>query len=390
MEVATILAATLLLILSASWQQPDTLTLEAALAEARAARPRMLVASGLVAEARGVGRVLGRVPNPSLQVDAYDAAPNYKVYLTQPLDWVFRRGADRAAGRALVARALADSTQLLADLGREVRLAFVHAIASERLLRLATQQRLQADSLLRFAERRLETGDISALERDQVRQEAGRSRQAESAAIEAHGIATLELGRALGRAGGDGFVLRGDLERDLGRRLAVDSGVSPPGVRIAEADSAAALERLRSAKLAQLPPITLRGGQETGGEDFTTKSFVGLAIGLPLFSRAAKPSPGLPERSSSAGRGGRARLAFDAALAQATLRLEQSERRALIARDSLVPDAERIRAGMVRLYQQGRIGILPVFDALGAGARCNAGWSRRWWPFRRPAPICSP
>jgi outer membrane protein TolC len=46
------------------------------------------------------------------------------------------------------------------------------------------------------------------------------------------------------------------------------------------------------------------------------------------------------------------------------IRLEHAERRALIARDSLTPNAGRIRAGAVRLYEQGRTGILPVFDAL--------------------------
>ena len=46
--------------------------------------------------------------------------------------------------------------------------------------------------------------------------------------------------------------------------------------------------------------------------------------------------------------------------------MESSDRRARFARDSLLPEARRVRAGAVRLYEEGRTSVLPVLDALRA------------------------
>jgi outer membrane protein TolC len=59
-----------------------------------------------------------------------------------------------------------------------------------------------------------------------------------------------------------------------------------------------------------------------------------------------------------------ARVETAARLAAARLRLRESRERARVARDSLQPAARRLREGAMRLYESGRSGILPVFDAL--------------------------
>lgn len=59
----------LLLALAAAVQGSDTLTLDQALSRARRDRPRVAVAAGVLAQARGVSRVLGQASNPLLQFD---------------------------------------------------------------------------------------------------------------------------------------------------------------------------------------------------------------------------------------------------------------------------------------------------------------------------------
>lgn len=357
------------ILLTASLQTGDTLTLEQALERARAARPQALVAAAVVARARGSHRIAGIVPNPTVQLDTYEEPPTSKVAVTQPLSWILRRSADRAAGRAAIDRARADSGLIVADLGREVRRSFYQAVAGAERLRNASALRAIADSLVRLVERRLTAGDVSALERDQVAQEAGRAMQLESVATEAARIGYSNLERAVAWSRPRRLVPTGALDAGLGGAgPARDTTLGmPPRLAGAIADSAAAAARLRSARLAQFPPLSFRGGQEWGGQGTTANVFVGFAIAAPLWSRGRElVAEAAGASAAAAGVAAEARLELDARLAEARIRLEETERRAVVARDSLVPASRRIRIGTVRLYEQGRTGILPVFDALRA------------------------
>lgn len=360
---------TVALILAVTTQPADTLTLDQALQQAFAARPQVSVAAGATARARGASRVLSLVPNPTFQFDVYDAAPERKVYLSQSVNWLFRRGADRSAGRAVIERAQADSTAIIARIGNDVRRGFFDALAGSRLLAIATEQRDLADSLLLIADRRLSVGDISALERDQVALEADRARQSESLALEIAQVALAALARSVGSDRPEGLTASGNLDDGLGSDIAdASAGDGPPPLLAAAlADSAEAAARLRSARLAQIPPLTLRTGQESGGESFVSKAFVGFSMSVPIFSRgreAVAEAAGF--NTAAEGLAAEARLELAERSAAARIRLVQAERRALIARDSLVPSAVRIRVGTVRLYDEGRVGILQVFDALRA------------------------
>ncbi len=357
----------LLLALAASVQGADTLTLEQALSRALGARPRVAVAAGVIAQARGASRVLGQVPNPTLQLDWYDAAPDRKVYLTQSLNWLLRHTADRGTGRALVDRARADSTMVMAGLAQEVRRSFVAALAGRQELALAVEHRELADSLLVLADRRLALGDIAAFERDQVAQVAGVARQSESIALETERVAALLLRRAVGGPSQGTVVPRGALDQDLGSANPSILPGTPPALVAVLADSAAAAGRLRSARLGQIPPVSLRAGQESGGDGVVAKAFLGFSIAVPIFNRGGEAgSEAAGANMVARGLAAEARLEFEARAAEATIRLEQAADRAITARDSMVPGARRLRAGAVRRYEQGRTGILPVFEAIRA------------------------
>ena len=350
-------------------QVPDTLTIDEALARARAARPRVTVASAIVERAIGAARVGAIIPNPTAQFEADDLAPTYKLTATQSLAWLPRRGADLAAGRAGIARARADSAQTLADVGRDVRRSFFGALAAQRQLELAAEQSILADSLARLATRRALAGDISDLERDQIALEASRARLAAEQARQNADVARAELARAVAWQSSVPPRAAGALDAGLGQSGApVPSAPIDelPFVRGAVADSSAAASRLRAARIARIPIPGIVAGREWGAGS-SHNLILGLAIPIPVFSQggeAVQQARGAAVELSALA--AESRLTARSQLDAARARTESSDRRARFARDSLFPDARRVRAGAVRLYEEGRTSVLPVLDALRA------------------------
>jgi cobalt-zinc-cadmium efflux system outer membrane protein len=348
-------------------QGSDTLTIDDALARARVARPRVAAASAIVERAIGAARVGAIIPNPTAQFENDDLAPTYKLMATQPLAWLPRRGADLAAGRAGVERARADSAQTLADVGRDVRRSFFGALAADRQLALATEQRVLADSLARLASRRAAAGDISDLERDQISLEASRARLAAEQARQSADIARAELARAVAWESANSPRAVGALDAGLGQS---DSSTAPidalPFVRGAVADSSAAAARLKAAQIARIPIPGIVAGREWGAGS-SNNLILGLALPIPIFSlggEAVHQARGAAAELSALA--AESRLTARAQLEAARARTESSDRRARFARDSLLPEAIRVRAGAVRLYEEGRTSVLPVLDALRA------------------------
>lgn len=360
------------LLVVAALQLPDSLSLEEALARALAARPQVVAASGAVLRARGAARVGSIIPNPTVQVEFDDLSPTHKLTATQPLGWLVRHAAEREAGRSGVARALADSVQTVADLGLGVRRAFYGALAADALLHLIAEQGAIADSLARLAEARLRSGDISALERDQVVQEAARVRLSMSQSREASRAGRVGLGRAVAWGGGASPAPAGPLDAGLDD---VRTSAAPPTpdvstlplVRSAVADSSAAAARLRAARLARLPVPGIVAGREWGKTEGDDNVILGFALPVPFWSQGneavAEARGAAIERAALATE---ARLELSARLEEAEIRLAESAGRARFARDSLLVAARELRAGTVRLYESGRTGVLPVFDALRA------------------------
>lgn len=350
-------------------QRPDTLTIDDALARARATRPRVAAASAIVERAIGAARTGAIIPNPTAQFERDDLAPTYKLTATQPLAWLSRRGADLAAGRAGVERARADSAQTLADVGRDVRRSFFGALAADRQLALATEQGTLADSLLRLASRRAAAGDISDLERDQISLEASRARLATEQARQSADVARVELARAVAwelvvppRAAGE---LDAGLDDGPPAALRTTTLDALPFVRGVLADSSAAAARLRAARIARIPIPGIVAGREWGSG--SNNLILGLAIPIPVFSQGGEAvHQARGAAAETAALAAESRLTARSLLDATRVRTESADRRARFARDSLLPEAVRVRAGAVRLYEEGRTSVLPVLDALRA------------------------
>ena len=357
-----------LILLAQSGAGSDSLSLSAALAHARARRPVVTQAAALVAEARGTTRAASTIANPVLSFSWTGDAPQRHAIVDQPLDWLFRHGPDRAAGRAGEARAAADSTSLMADLSRDVRVAFYDALAGSESLRLTREGAALADSLARAADARLRAGDISQLERDQVAQEAARARYAVSQALEEARVSEAAFARAIGATDTETATPVGALDDGLGNvateAVALDQ---LPVVRSATADSTASAELAKSARLAQLPVPDIQGGAEWGtpGEAQGTTTVIGLTVPLPLWNHGGGAAAAA--RAKAAGDAAAAtetRLEAARALRERDVRLEETASRARFDRDSLFPAARQLRERALAAYRSGETSALPVFDAM--------------------------
>jgi len=359
-----VIAAVLLLVV----QDPgDSLSLQSALARARATRGQAIVAASQVAEARAALRSAGAITNPTASYSHSGAVPQEHFLVDQPLDFLLRRGHERSAARAHISGAEADSTQTMAGLVREVRTAFYGALASGISAQLIQAQAAYADSVATFAAARLRAGDISLLEQEQAEQEAGRARQALSVAREEARVANAAFARAIAWDGTGLPRPLGTLDADLAGPVAEPPATdSLPVVRAAVADSAATAALARSAAVSRIPLPSIQGGAEWGDPAQPgTLGVIGLAVPLPLWQSGGGPAAEAQARARrAAALTAEARLEAARALAEARAHLIESGARARFARDSMLPGAAVLRARAVRAYQAGETGILPVLDAL--------------------------
>jgi cobalt-zinc-cadmium efflux system outer membrane protein len=344
----------------------DSLSLGQALDRARTERGAIMAASAGVAEARAALRTAGAIPNPTISYSHSESAPRNHFLVDQPLDWLLRRGSDRAAAKAGIVRAEADSAVTVVGLVRGVRIAFYRARASRMAEALAAGQAALADSVARIASARLRAGDISLLEREQAAQEAARARQAASVARETARVDEAELARSVAWQG-DPPHPAGSLAAGLDQLPDTTIDLrSLPTLRTAVADSAAAAAQARSASLGRVPMPAVQSGAEWGDDSQPgALAVVGLSIPFPIWNRSGGSVGEAQARSDRAAALAReARLDAERQVRQARIRLEETAARARFARDTVLPAAGVLRARALRAYQAGETGILPVLDAL--------------------------
>jgi cobalt-zinc-cadmium efflux system outer membrane protein len=345
---------------------PGEISLDQALAQARETRPRVAQAGALVQRARGELRVATTIPNPTLLYEHSDLAPTQRLTATQPMSWLVRIWSERTAGQAGVRRAEADSTQTIALLGEEVRTAFYVALAAVERYRLIGEQTALADSLLVLAQRRVSAGDISELERDQIAQEAARARQSGSRALEASRISATALARAVGLPATDALRPTGALDHGLqeGEPPLIDDAAQFPILRSVIEDSIAAEARLRSAQLARLPVPALMAKQETGGIA-RDNMIIGFSVPVPSWNIGGGfAATAQAEARYRAAIATETRMQFQQEALAARTRLEETRNRARVASETLLPNARRLRAGMLRLYEEGQASLLAVLEAI--------------------------
>ncbi|HTS87200.1 MAG TPA: TolC family protein [Gemmatimonadales bacterium] len=364
-----------LFLATAHLQTGDSLTLRAALERARAARGQVRATAAVVAAARAGVRVAGTVPNPVLSYGYTDDPPRQHVTLDQSLDWLLTRGSDQRAAQSEVSRSLADSAQAAADLAAEVRSAFYGALAAQEVERVSMAQARLADSLVTIADRRLASGDIAPLERDQMVLEARRAGTRLSLAREVREVAGTRLARAMGSASpSESFALAGSLDNGLDSLLAVSEAgqgweMASPLVQAAVADSAGAAARAESAGRARAPLPSIVGGADwdNPGGPAGPLAVIGVSIPLPLWQHGSGAlAAARADAARAAAQVSEARLESASRVAEARSRLWGAAERGRTARDSLLPLARTLSERATTAYKAGETGIIPLLEALRA------------------------
>lgn len=348
----------------------DSLTLEGALALARARRSAVAAISAQLDERKAQRRLASRPANPSAEFSHVDVGPERRLVLSQPLAALARLPLDLGAASRLVDAARADSAQRIANLERDVARAFFSALASARRVRLTQELASIADSLAELAGRRAAAGDISELDRAQFALEATRTRLQLSRARELDAARRAALGRELALPDDSLPSPSGHLDAGLGEGAAA-IGVAAgdvPEVRRAWAVARSAALSERSLRWARLPVPSLymqRDWSRTPGTPSSTR--LGFALPVPLFSQGNELLDAGAARARAAEAQAReVELDVARALAEGAARLAESAGRARLASDSLVPGATQLRQGAVRLYEAGRTSVLQVLEALRA------------------------
>src|SRR3954468_17852826 len=110
---------------------PDSLTLDEALARSKT-RGQVAADAARVATARAAYRVAGTIPNPTITYTHSESPPRQHLLVDQPLDWLLRRGQDRAAAGYGVGSAVGDSVQTAAELRGGGRGGFLRRAGASR------------------------------------------------------------------------------------------------------------------------------------------------------------------------------------------------------------------------------------------------------------------
>jgi cobalt-zinc-cadmium efflux system outer membrane protein len=347
----------------------DSLTLRAAVDHALAARGQVIAAGATIARARAERRLAGQLPNPAASYTYTEDPPRQHVTLQQSFDWLLRSGIDRSAARASQEAAEADSAVTAAQVAADTRQAFYRVLATVQSLVLLEEETTIADSLSAIARERLDKGDISQLEADQLLLESARAHQSLSRGREDHQAALANLRRALAWPPDRELpALSGRLDESLETdSIAVSSSREIPSVRARVADSAAAARRIRSSRASRIPIPALEVGMDWDDPGNSNRKLlvVGVSIPLPLWNvGSADVAVAQANADEAAGLAREAHSEFEGRSQETRIRMSESAKRARVARDSLLPAARHIRERTALAYRLGETSIIPLLEAL--------------------------
>jgi len=277
------------------------------------------------------------------------------------------RGSDQNAARAALEGAQADSIATIAQLGAEVHRAFYGLLARDARRRLLRDQQAVADSLVGIARRRYEAGDISQFELEQVELDSRLQQQLLAAEDVEVDVARAQLARVIGWPEPRVPPLAGSLDDGLTEATGPDPDREIPMVLVAKADSSQSASSLHSLRQSRIPVPSLEVGVEWNDSTAPGQAFavLGVIIPVPLWNQSgAQVAEAQARADASAARVIETRLAARQRLEEARVRLAGTAAQAMIARDSLVPAAARLRGRALSAYRAGETGLVPVLEAV--------------------------
>lgn len=361
------------------------LTLEDALALARAASPSNDAGDAGVRSADAARRVAGLRPNPELQVQSENVAGSgaYRglssaettVGLALPIELGGKRSARIGVADARGARARIAAAILRADLELTVTQAYAEAIAAERRLDIARTQVGIATEGLRVATDRVQVGATSPIDQQRAEVAAVNARAALEKAERAVLVARANLGRLLGRSVTEPLDMAWfDRAGGIGPVITVD----PDGtlaLAAARADLATANAQVRLARAQRIPDLTVSAGARRLEATNDVAAVVGVSIPIPLFNTGkAALDQARADRDQADALTRLARLDAARAIASAQADVANAATAARAAGGPALAAAQEA-ARIARIgYGQGKFGQLELLDAERTLAETRAAW----------------
>lgn len=279
--------------LSTARAQSPALTLDQALARARAQGPQILAARARIDEARGrlIGASILLQDNPLISGTVgprYASTGNttdYDISLTQPVELGGRRTARIAGANAAVQRETQSAREAARRLLRDVSISFTTALAAKERLALAEASRHIADDLFQSMQKRYDAGDVPILDVNIARHAAARARTEVQSAQAGYISALGDLRLFLGMTADDPLEVAGDLHApqsyDLPALLAQTG--SRPDLRVLEAERTEAQAEIRLGEGFRWPTVAPSFSFKRDQGDRVIQG--GVAFDLPIFQR---------------------------------------------------------------------------------------------------------
>ncbi len=379
-----ILASCCLLLACPAGADSTSLTLQEAVRLALSRSPGLEAAKARVDAARGRQHVAGQWANPELEIATEDwplggggfAHAKQTLGLAQTLPYPGKKKLDRRIGGTDVRIRQAELGGRRSELVREVKTAFVRALAAERKFVLTGDLSKLAEAGAKAARERVEAGDASPHDQLRAEIEWEQTRTEEAASRRARDQAVATLCQWVGQPARPGIVLQGSLE-ELGEPVAQSCRpetwlAGHPEVLAArlEVEQAELEEKRAALEPYPDPRVRLAGGRV--GESDESVLELSLALPLPLFDR----SKGRRQEAAARSVAARAELAaveqrlvreWTEAIQEFHSALEQAAR----YRDRILPRAEEALRLVGDGYAAGKFGFLELVDArrTAAGSR---------------------
>ncbi|MBX9860603.1 MAG: TolC family protein [Sphingomonas sp.] len=377
--LAALLAATVCVGTAAAQTTPVAsteapLTLDDAIASARARSPGMDAADAAIRATTAGRTVAGLRPNPTFEGQAENVVGTgpYKglsgsettVGFSLPIETGGKRSARVAVADTRVGRAKLGAFVALADLELQVAETYVEALGAERRLLVAQQQAAIATEGLRVARDRVTVGAASPIDQQRADVISINANVAVERAERSLDVARQNLSRLIGSA------VNGPLDTAWFDRVAGFGPTIAPSsdgtlaLAIAAADLATAEAQIRLARANRVPDITLSAGARRLQASRDTAAVVGVSIPIPLFNNGrAAIGQATAERDQLMAQLRLARLDADRAIASAVADVANAAATARAANGPALAAAQEA-ARIARLgYGQGKFNQIELLDA---------------------------
>ncbi len=363
---------------------PAQLTLEEAIAAARARSPRLEAAAALAEGARAASRLAGRWPNPTVELNTENltrggwhwtppadptVAPGLDAFalLTQSVELGGKRGARRALAGAEAGAADASLARTERALVLDTVRTYLDALRARETLAALNSHREAFDVLQQAMASRVREGVVAESDLAKFQAEAGRLRAQEART-------SIELDRSLALLAaiiGEASPVAaerlmepaaGPLRAGPADALATGSLERSPEVRVARALEARSASALALERARRIPDLAVSGGyKRTAGFD---TAVLGVSMAIPLFDRngpAVAMATG-EARSAAAERAAvEARVVAEVRASLQAARLLQE--RARLAEEEVLKPAEVVRNAARAAFREGASNILNVVDS---------------------------